>query len=160
MASTPPSSPGALVLDANVTIALAAKETAREAVALADVTRFSGLGYQWFAPGVIVAETLYVLCGKLQRGDLPPAEYATAVLGFTALMRSIEPPPNGDRALLTRAEQILSGYGCSRSADGIYIALAEELSSSRPTTLLTFDQDLSNQAARNAPTVTVQVLTI
>jgi hypothetical protein len=27
--------------------------------------------------------------------------------------------------LIARAEQIRSGYGCSRSADGIYIALAE-----------------------------------
>jgi hypothetical protein len=39
-------------------------------------------------------------------------------------------------------------------------ALAEELSETRSTVLLTFDQDMPNQAARNAPTVSVHVLTL
>lgn len=158
MASIPPSNPGTLVIDANVTIALAAKETGREAKALAEMIRYAQLGYVWYAPGVLIAETLYILCGKKERGDLSDTDYATAVLGFQATMTSIHPPPNGDRALIARAERIGSGYGCSRSADGIYIALAEELSQTRPTTLLTFDQNMPNQAARNAPSVNVQLL--
>jgi predicted nucleic acid-binding protein len=68
------------------------------------------------------------------------------------------PPPSGDAALIARAEQIRNGYGCSHSADGIYIALAEELSQSGATELLTFDTDLPKQAARNAPTVKVNLL--
>lgn len=160
MVSSPPSNPGALVIDANITIALAAKETGREAKALPEMAHYAQLGYVWFAPGVIIAETLYILCGKKQRGALSAADYATAVLGFQTTMTSIYPPPNGDRALIARAEQIRGGYGCSRSADGLYIALAEELSQTRPTVLLTFDQDMPNQAARNAPTVNIQVLTI
>lgn len=73
-------------------------------------------------------------------------------------MTSIYPPPNGDRSLIARAERIGADYGCSRSADGIYIALAEELSQTRPTAHLTFDKELPAQAAQNAPTVIVQLL--
>ena len=159
MASSPPNNPGALVIDANITIALAAKETDRRAKALSEMLRCAEQGFSWYAPGVIVAETLYILCGKKQRGELSPADYATAVLGFQTTMTSIHPPPNGDRTLIARAEQIGNDYGCSRSADGLYIALAEELSQTRQTVLLTFDQATPNQAARNAPTVTIQVLT-
>ena len=53
-----------------------------------------------------------------------------------------------------------TSYGCSRSADGIYVALAEILAQTMPTVILTFDQNMQNQITRNAPTVTVQVLTI
>jgi predicted nucleic acid-binding protein len=144
MVSSPPSKPGALVIDANITIALAAKETGRETTALAEMARYAQLGYLWFAPGVIIAETLYILCGKKQRGELASADYTTAVLGFQTTMTSIHPPPIGDRALIARAEQIGDSYGCSRSADGIYIALAEELSQTGPTVLLTFDRDMPN----------------
>ncbi len=110
------------------------------------------------APGVIVAETLYVLCGKKTSGSLSLPDYATAVATFDRIMASVLPPPNGDASLIRRAEQIGNGYGCIRSADGIYIALAEELTASRPTELLTFDQGCPNQAAANAPTVIVKVL--
>lgn len=160
MASYPLNNPGALVIDANVTIALASKENVREATALAEMARYAQLGYVWYAPGVIISETLYILCGKKQRGELSSADYAIAIIGFQTTMTSIHPPPSGDRALIARAEQIGESYGCSRSADGIYIALAEELSLTRHTVLLTFDKDMTNQAARNAPTVTVQILTI
>ena len=59
---------------------------------------------------------------------------------------------------MLRAEQIRSGYGCSHSADGLYIALAEQLGRSQPTTLLTLDAGLSKQAARNAATVIVDLI--
>ncbi len=73
-------------------------------------------------------------------------------------MNSVLPPPSGDKRLIRRAEQIGAGYGCSRSADGIYLALAEQLSQTMPTILLTFDTGMPNQAAKNAPSVNVQVL--
>ena len=73
-------------------------------------------------------------------------------------MQGILPSPRGDASLITRAEEVRSGYGCSRSADGIYIALAEDLSKTGPTKLLTFDQDLENQVKQNAPTVSVHLI--
>lgn len=149
---------GAVVIDASVAIAISAREAGREAKATQEALRRSNAGYAFYAPGVIIAETLYVLCGKLQNGILTPGEYAQAVGDFEALMANILPPPDGDASLMRRAEAIRDSYGCSRSADGIYIALAEALAASVPTVLLTFDTGMSSQAARNAPTVTVQTL--
>jgi len=158
MASNPTNSPGAVVIDANVVIAISAKEAGRDMAATAELTRYASLGYEWFAPGTIVSETLYILCGKLNSGILSPADYATAVQTFARTMNSILPPPGGDAGLVLRAEQIGGGYGCSRSADAIYIALAEQLALTRPTVLLTFDKGLPKQAAARAPTVSVHLL--
>ena len=156
MSSSPPT--GAAVIDASIAIAISAREASREPKANAELLRLSTAGHAFYAPGVIVAETLYILCGKLQGGLLTPAEHAQAVLDFGILMAAIQPPPTGEASLVARAEAIRSGYGCSRSADGIYIALAEELAARLPTVILTFDQNMDKQAARNAPTVTVQPL--
>ena len=160
MASTPaPTSPaGALVVDANIAIALFAKEAGRHPKATAELRAFTAQGYVFYAPGVIISETLYVLCGKARDGTLSPADHATAVTDFALFMSGVIPPPNGDSSLISRAAGMNSGYGCSRSSDSIYLALAEELTSTLPTEVLTFDADLPNQAARNAPTVTVRLL--
>lgn len=151
-------SAGALVLDATVAIAISSKEAGRDTLATAEITQYVSDDYQLFAPGVLVAETLYVLCGKLKSGSLSPADYAAAVAAFDRLMASVLPPLNGDARLIRRAERIGSGYGCSRSADGIYVALAEDLASTQPTVLMTFDKELPKQATKNAPTVRVHLL--
>lgn len=151
---------GAVVIDANVAIAISSKEAGREPQANAELLRYSTAGYLFYAPGAIVAETLYILCGKLQQGALTVPEHAHAILTFETLMMNILPPPDGEVSLVRRAEAIRTSYGCSRSADGIYVALAEVLAQSMPTVILTFDQNMQNQITRNAPTVTVQVLTI
>ncbi len=150
--------PGAVAIDANVMIAVSSREAGRDVIATAELANYASLGYEWFAPGTIISETLYILCGKLNSGVLSPTDYATAVQTFARTMNSVLPPPSGDATLIQRAEQIGSGYGCSRSADGIYIALAEQLALSRPTVLLTFDTGLPKQAAMHAPTVTVHLL--
>jgi predicted nucleic acid-binding protein len=157
-----PSKPngGALVIDANVTIAISAKESSKEAKANAELSRYASLGYSWYAPGVIVSETLSILCGKVQSGQLTLAEHIQAVQDFDAFMTAVLPLPNGDASLITRAEQTGTGYGCSRSADGLYIALAEELARTQTTYLFTFDADLQKQAARNASAVNVHLLTV
>ena len=152
--------PGAIVTDANLVVAICAKETDKEPLALAELARYSSLGYQFYAPGVLIAEVLYVLCGKEQSGALPAVHYARAITELENLASGILPPPQGDASLVRRAAAIRATYGCSRASDSIYLALAEELSQTRPTVLLTFDQGIPNQAAKNAPTVTVQVLTI
>lgn len=151
---------GAVVIDASVAIAISARETGREPKANAELLRYSTTGYAFYAPGAIVAETLYILCGKLQQGLLTTAEHAQAILDFEILMANILPPSDGEVSLVARAEAIRAGYGCSRSADGIYIALAEALSQNGPTVIVTFDQNMQNQAAHNAPLVNVQTLTI
>ena len=159
MALNPFANPGAVAINTNVVIAISSREAGRDAKATAELTYYASLSYEWYAPGTIISETLYILCGKLSSNILSPSDYALAIQTFERTMGSILPPPNGDKALIARAEQIGSGYGCSRSADGIYIALAEELALTRPTVLLTFDQCVPKQAAKNAPTVTVKLLT-
>jgi predicted nucleic acid-binding protein len=155
---TPLSNPGAVVIDANVFIALGAREQAKLAVAETALADYAARGWLFYAPGVIIAEVLYILCGKRQSGELDDTAYQEAIDSFLDQMKAVQPPPNGDAALIARAEQIRSGYSCRRSADGIYIALAEELSQLVTTELLTFDADLPKQAARNAPTVKVNLL--
>ena len=60
---------------------------------------------------------------------------------------------------MTQPSNLLPGaVVIDRTADSIYPALAEELAQTRPAVLLTFDPGIPNQAAKNAPTVTVQVL--
>ena len=148
----------AAVVDASVAIAMCAKEAIREALVASELLRLSKAGFSFYAPGAIVAETLFVLCHKLQNQLLTPSEHAQGVEDFETLMSMILPPPAGEASLVCRAESIRTGYSCRRLADGIYIALAEALSVQMPTVLLTFDQDLRSQAARNAPTVVIQTL--
>jgi len=159
MAWNPLTIKGTVVLDANVAISVSAKEAATEVKAKSTLSQYTSRGYVFFAPGVIVSETLYALRNQLTNALLTPTEYRQAILDFEALMKNIEPPPNGDAALIRRADQICTGYGASRSADAVYIALAEELSLTYATRLLTFDRGIPNQAARNAPTVSVHLLT-
>ena len=151
--------PGAVIVDANVGVAIAAKETGREALANAELRKYAAQGYEWYAPGAIATEALYALCQKYQAGLLTEVEYEKAVSAFEALMESLLPPPDGESALILRAYEIAKSYGCSRSADAVYIALAEELTKVRPIVLLTFDQDLPKQASKHAPTVIVRLLT-
>ena len=133
----PLTSKGAVVLDANMAISLTAKEAATEADAKNALAHYTNKGYIFFAPGVIVSETLYALRNQMTNGLLTPSEHGQAVLEFKSLMRSVLPPPNGAASLIVRADQICAGYGASRSADAIYIALAEELGQTHTTYLLT-----------------------
>ena len=148
----------AVVLDANTAVSIAAKEAATEAIALAAIAQYTTDGCLFYAPGVIVSEVLYALCQQEQNGVLTQAEYEQSVLDFQTLMASVLPPLNGEASLIVRAAEIRASYGCSRSADAIYIALAEELSQTYTTRLLTFDRDLPKQVRRNAPTVSVHLL--
>lgn len=158
LAPTSPVDAPALVIDANVAIAISARETDRDVRATAEISRYSTLGYEWYAPGVIVGETLYILCQKHQDKLLTVTEYEYAVAEFEILMQSILPPPLGEASLVRPAQTVGADYGCSRSADGIYIALAEQLAQTRPTVLITFDKALARQASLRAAGVTVKFL--
>ena len=75
-------------------------------------------------------------------------------------LAAILPPPSGDAALVQRAREIQNGYSCLHSADCLYLALAEELAANGTAEFVTFDKRVVNVAAKNAPTVTVQLLPV
>lgn len=150
---------GAVVVDANIPIAIVANEPGAPKASAA-ITRHLSNAYELYAPGVITAEVLFVLCRKLKEGLLTPAEHAQAVEDFELFMRIMKSPPGGEGSLVRRADSVRGAYACRRSADGIYIALAEELDATIATVLLTFDEDLAKQTTRYAPAVTVDFLTV
>jgi predicted nucleic acid-binding protein len=155
---TPPSSPAYVVIDASIAIGLCAKEPDKYAKIIAALRHYDSVSSRLYAPHSIAMETLYVLCKKLEAGMLTTVEQATAVGDLQILLTTIETTPNGDASLITRTEALRTGYSCRHSADGFYIALAEELAKSGPTELLTFDTGQRNQAAALAPTITVNLL--
>lgn len=150
----------AVVSDANVLIALCAKEKDKLKTAQNAFDDYIAKGYEFFAPSVLVAEVIFVLCQKLADGSLTQPEYEKSIKAFKFYLGFIELSPNGEAALLDRAVEIRSGYGCSRSSDGLYLALAEELAATYDTEIVTFDKGFINQAAKNAPTVKVNLLKI
>ncbi len=151
--------PGAVVVDANIALSIAANEPSQPMIS-GEIEAYSQRGFEFFSPGVLVTETLYVLCGKLNDGTLSSSDHALAIKKLDLFLKNVSHSPGGDAKLLLRAEAIRGNYTCRRSADGIYIALAEELALVRPTVLLTLDADMYRQAGKNARSVDVRLLTI
>jgi predicted nucleic acid-binding protein len=156
---TPTSNPNAVVIDANILISICSKEQLTYPIADSAFKIYAQNGWDFFAPAVIVAEGIFALCNKLQAGVLTQAEYEQAIDFFVDYMQFIQTPID-ESALMKRAVEIRGNYGCSRSSDGLYIALTEELSQTRVTEILTFDQGMKNQIANCTPTVTLNLLTI
>lgn len=136
-----------LVVDASVMVAVCSREAGRyedvEDLLERHADRFGTL----YAPGVLMAEVLFALCRKLQAGDATPEQHGDSIRAFVAYAAAILPPPGGDHALIERAEQIREGFGCSRSADGLYLALAEVLARQGDAVLVTYDLGMVQQAA-------------
>lgn len=149
-----------VVVDASVMIAICAKEHDKQVTAKEALEDYVAKGWAFYAPGVIVAEVMYILCLKLQDGLLTPALYEKAVENFHNQAINFLPPPSGEASLIKRAKEIRQGYGCSRSSDSLYIALAEELALSSSVELLTFDKGYVNQVFKNAPSVKVNLLPV
>ncbi len=154
------SKPLAVVVDANILIAICAKERHTQQPALTALADYAKQGATLFAPNVLIAEVLYILCQKAAQNSLTLVAYQQAMHEFTDYLKTIKPPPGGEASLVTRAEEIRRGYGCSRTSDGLYIALAEQLTTSWMVEILTFDNGYLNQATNTAPSVKVNVLTI
>ncbi len=146
---------GIVIPDANILIALCAKEP-KQATAEKALENYANDGWEFYAPNIIVAEVLYILCQKHQGGTLTNKAYQEAVENFQDQMKAITTV--SDATLIKRAFEIQQSYGCSRSADSIYIALAEDLAKIQTVEIVTFDGGLVNQAAKNAPSVKVNVL--
>ena len=158
MGSGPMTDPPSVVIDANVAIAICAKEPDKFVNAVAKIDEYAKAGCHFFAPGVIVAECLFVFCRKLSDGVISQAEHANAVDAFLQLMSQVNAPPTGESSLIKRAEEIRGGLGCSRSADGIYLALAEKLTIESATEVVTFDKGMKAQAAASSISVPVIVI--
>ena len=148
------------VLDASFLVAFAANEIDKGATAEAELDRCTAAGMRFYAPGVAFAESLYVLCQKRLSGELTPPEYEIALERFVEITTGISPPPSDDATLVPRSIEIGEGYGCSRTNDLFYIALAEELTAAGPTEIITFDAGMKKQANAKAPTVAVRLLTV
>ena len=159
MTSPGPSGVQCVVLDASFVIGLCAKEPGKYPKAQVALRQRIVAGCTLHAPHLLVMEAAYVLCGKLQAGALTVAEHAAAVANLQSVMTLITFPLGGDAALIRRAEHIRQGYGCSRSADSFYIALADSLAVPNSSELLTFDVGQQSQAAALAPGVGVTLLT-
>jgi hypothetical protein len=97
MAAAPSSSPPSVTLDASFLIGYCAKEPTKFARAQTELTRYSNDGWAFFAPGVILAESLFVLCKKLQDGSLTPVEHTQAVQSLEMILKAVKPPPGGKR---------------------------------------------------------------
>jgi predicted nucleic acid-binding protein len=152
-----PSSFGYVVVDANILISICTVEPSSSTAETA-LNDYASKNWMFYAPNVIVPEFLYILCQKLQGGLLTEAEYQNAIKAFKKQMAAIITPSGGDVSLVDRAREIQSGYGCSRSADCLYIAFAEELAKSSVVELLTFDRGAVNQVAKHTPTIKVNLL--
>ncbi|MGH9799158.1 MAG: type II toxin-antitoxin system VapC family toxin [Blastocatellia bacterium] len=148
-----------MVIDANVLIGICTKET-KEPTARAALADYITGKWKFYAPNVIVPEFLHIACKKVDEGRLTAAQYETAVEDFNDYMAVILTPPAGDAAFIKRASEIRAGYGCSRTSDAIYLALAEELAQNGSIELLTFDAGMVNQAATNATAVKVNLLPV
>lgn len=153
----PTNNPDVSVIDASMLVSIASKEAGTYLVAKNAFDSYAMNGWEFFAPSVIVGEVVFALCQKLAAGILTEPEYEQAVESFLDYMTFIETPDN-ESSLVKRAVEIRENYGCSRSSDSLYIALAEDLAKTRKVELLTFDKGMVNQAAKNAPTVLVKVL--
>jgi len=147
-----------VVLDSSFLTAYCAKEPGRFERATAEYSRYVHEGREFFAPAVAAAESLFALCRKRADGSLTEDQYVDAVQTLVLILSCTHTSPNGDLQLTERAEQIRAGYGCSRSADGIFIALCEELARHGRSEIATFDESMRLQAAKTAPAVAVNTL--
>jgi predicted nucleic acid-binding protein len=143
--------------DANIFIALCAKEP-KQSKAEKALKDYADDGWDFYAPNIIVAEVLYILCQKNQAGTLTNIAYKEAIENFQDQMKAVRTISDAD--LIERAFEIQQSYGCIRSADSIYIALAEHLAKIHTVEIVTFDGGLVSQAAKNAPSVKVNVLPV
>ncbi|MEK7830119.1 MAG: hypothetical protein AAB401_03490, partial [Acidobacteriota bacterium] len=85
-----------VVVDASVMIAICAKEHDKQVTAKEALEDYVARGWAFYAPSVIVAEVMYILCLKLQDGLLTPALYEKAVENFHNQVINFLSPPNGE----------------------------------------------------------------
>ena len=80
---------GIVILDANILIALCANESKQSKAEIA-LEIYANDGWEFYAPNIIVAEVLYVLCQKHQSGTLTDKSYEQAVENFQDQMKAVK----------------------------------------------------------------------
>lgn len=100
-----PSSQGAVVIDANILLAICTKES-KQTIAETALDDYAAKGWTLHAPAAILIEFMFIACQKLKSGALSQADYDKAVVYFSNYLSVILPPPNGDAALVKRAKEI------------------------------------------------------
>lgn len=108
-----PSSASAVVIDASILISLCTKEPLTFAQSNTAFNDYGQKGWTYYAPNVIVAEVMFVICRKLQDGQLTEIEHAESIEFLQDYLTLITLPNGGDASLLPRAEEVRSGYGCT-----------------------------------------------
>ena len=137
----------AAIIDASVLVAITSKENPTHLPAEAAFKSYSQNGWEFFAPNVIISEVIFALCQKLTGELLTRPEYELAIRCFLDYMTIIS-TPDDETDLVKRAIEIRQGYGCSRSSDGLYLAMAEDLAKTHTVELFTLDRGMTNQAAK------------
>lgn len=79
---------GIVIPDANILIALCAKEP-KQLIAAKALAAYANDGWEFYAPNIIIAEVLYILCQKHQGGTLTDKAYREAVENFQDQMKAI-----------------------------------------------------------------------
>src|SRR5215211_5995114 len=96
-----PSSINAVVVDANVLIAICAKEQGKADTAELAMADYAAQGWDFYAPNVIVGEVLYVLCQKFHNAELTQIEYEKSVTVFKNQLKGLFLSPGGESSLVT-----------------------------------------------------------
>ena len=92
----------AVVVDANILVSISSKETKTHEIAEDAFNSFAIDGWQFFAPNVIVAESMFALCNKLETKIFSPKDHEKAVESFLDYMTVIETPKD-ESVLMKRA---------------------------------------------------------
>ncbi len=145
-----------VVIDASILVSICSKEKPSYRAARTALDAYTIGGAEFFAPSLVVGEVVFALCQKVRAGVLTAFEHANAVDLFLDIMKNIS-LREGNASLVKRAIEILGSYGCSRSSDSFYLALAEDLADNKTVELLTLDNGMMNQASKNALAITIKV---
>ncbi len=103
LAMTPTIKPEIVVIDANLLISLCAKEPTQNTAKTA-LENYAKDGWYFYAPNLIVAEVLYVLCLRHQKNILTDKSYQEAIENFQDQMKAIQTV--NDDILIKRSTEI------------------------------------------------------
>ncbi len=82
-------SAGAVVIDANVLVAICSKEPG-EVTAKAALSHYTAKNWAFYAPGAILTEVLFILCRKLHEGVIDATKHKKAVEEFNDYMNWLQ----------------------------------------------------------------------